>query len=153
MANGRKTGGKQKGTPNKATLAAQRAAAQQVIDRSMAGKQELAIHVLEKLMKVAEGATSLHRPTTSQELQGGATPNPDGDWDKFGQWFDRTVHCAQALANYQSPKFKTITAYMAPATPPDPAENARQIDAKVVDLNDPVELQRIYRLRIGAVKG
>ena len=118
MAKGKKTGGRKKNTPNKATLERQINAAQ-VIDRARKEGRDLAVTVLERLMNVAEGATGLTRPTAKAEIAAGRAANPEGNWDLFGQWFDRTAYCAKELAKFQSPQIKAMEA---PTPPPDPAD-------------------------------
>src|ERR1700687_5370250 len=111
MAKGKKTGGRQKNTPNKATLERQINAAQ-VIDRARKEGRDLAVTVLERLMNVANEMTLLARPGPKKREK---TPN----WDHFGDWFDRTVYCAKELAKFQSPQIKAMEA---PSPPPDPAD-------------------------------
>lgn len=119
MIGRKKTGGRLKGSKNKTTLEREAAAA---VDAARGQQRELAKDVLERLMKVAEGATSLNKPTTQAELARGVAANPDGDWERFGAWFDRTAYCAKELAKYQSPQIKAVDA---PAPPPDPGQLER----------------------------
>ena len=111
-------GGRPKGQKNRATIEREINAAQ-VIDRARKEGRDLAVTVLERLMNVAEGATGLNRPISAKEAAGGAQPNPDGDWGRFGEWFDRTAYCAKELAKFQSPQIKAMEA---PTPPPDPAD-------------------------------
>lgn len=97
-------GGRPKGSKGKATIEREINAAQQ-IDRARREGRDLAVTVLENLMNVALGATSLNRPTPKG--QAGAD-NPNGDWDRFGAWFDRTAYCATQLAKYQSPQIRAV---------------------------------------------
>lgn len=113
---GERRGGRQKGTPNKATRERQINAAAE-IDRARREGRELAKDVLERFMKLAEGACAVNRPTAAEDIAKGKAENPDGDWGRFGEWFDRTVYCAKELAKYQSPQIKGVDA---PAPPPDP---------------------------------
>jgi hypothetical protein len=109
-------GGRPKGQKNRATIEREINAAQ-VIDRSRKEGRDLAVTVLERLMNVAEGAAGLNRPTAARDLATGAKANPDGDWNRFGEWFDRTAYCAKELAKFQSPQIKAMEA---PTPPPDP---------------------------------
>ena len=121
MAKGKRTGGRKKGTPNKATLERQINAAQ-AIDKARKEGRDLAVTVLERLMNIAEGACGLNRPTPQRSILQGEKQNPDGDWGRFGDWFDRTVYCAKELAKYQSPPIKAMEQ---PTAPPDPDEAER----------------------------
>ena len=103
-------GGRPKGSKGKATMERELNAAQ-VIDRARKEGRDLAVTVLERLMNIADDVTGLNRPT-----QAGDKENPDGDWDRFGAWFDRAAFCARALAKYQSPQIKAMDA---PSAPPD----------------------------------
>jgi hypothetical protein len=106
-------GGKQKGTKNKATIERElRAAqAQAVIEGARPEDRELAVDVLERMMKIAEGAASIHKPPAPSQLKAAQEAGQTiekGDWAKFGEWFDRTVHTAHRLASFQSPTFRAI---------------------------------------------
>ena len=107
--------GRKAGTKNRATVEREINAAA-VIDRARKEGRQLAVDVLEKLMNLAEGAAAENRPTTEKEMTAGASQNPDGDWTRFGEWFDRTAYCAKELAKYQSPQIKAIEQ---PAPAPD----------------------------------
>jgi hypothetical protein len=111
-------GGRPKGLKNRATIEREINAAQ-VIDRARKEGRDLAVTVLERLMNVAEGACGLNRPTTARDIAAGAKSNQDGDWNRFGEWFDRTAYCAKELAKFQSPQIKAMDA---PTPPPDPAD-------------------------------
>lgn len=154
-APGEYRGGRQRGTLNKATLE-KLAVAAQTIDSARRGETELAKDVLERMMKLAEGAAGVNRPVTAADVAAGRQQNPEGSWERFGEWFDRTVYCAKELAKYQSPTFKAIVGPFAPAgpgtertlelAPNAPAgENVRALS------EDPEVLQQIYRRRIAQV--
>lgn len=115
---GERPSGRAKGTKNKATIEREINAAQ-VIDRARKEGRDLAVTVLERLMNVAEGACGLNRPIPAKDLAAGAQNNPDGDWGRFGEWFDRTAYCAKELAKYQSPPIKAMEA---PTPAPDPKD-------------------------------
>jgi hypothetical protein len=143
---GERRGGRQRGTKNKATIERELQAAHQVAAAHGAGR-EMATAVLERLMmdldkyrELAEGAAAVHRPPKPDEIAAAqAMENAKaleekreprtlyaGNWELFGQWFDRTVStardaamCAKELANYQAPKIKSVDA---PAPPPDPRD-------------------------------
>ena len=132
---GRKAGGKTKAT----LLREQKVAA--VIDRSRREGRELGIDVLERMMKLCEGAAAEFRPTTQKDVAKGATLNPDGDEPVFGQWVDRTIFCAKEIAKYETPQLRAIMVHDAGrgATPASEAERSN-----VVRINDPLALSRRY---------
>jgi hypothetical protein len=68
--------------PRKATIERLITASEQ-IDHGRQTGDELAKDVLARLMKIAEVATSMHKPTSPAEIAAGQ--QPAGDWDKFGQ--------------------------------------------------------------------
>lgn len=127
------------GSRNKRTIEKEIQAARE-IDRARENGEELAKDVLNRLMKLAEGAASLHRPQTAD----GKVVENTGDWEKFGAWFDRTVYCARELAKYQSPTFR---AHMISAPPPLPAApDPKTIDGKVLALpTDAISGSRLYQ--------
>ena len=142
-AKGTRPAGRKLGTKNKATVARELQAAQQIL-QAQSKDHESALAVLSRLLadldrfkQLAEGAASYHRPPTAEELAAAqeaedaiaeqegreARTVSAGDWGLFGQWFDRTVSTAQAaavvakeLAKYQAPQIKAVDA---PAPPPD----------------------------------
>jgi hypothetical protein len=68
---------------------------------------------------MALGATRLNRPTSKGALDADGKAqkdNPNGDWDRFGAWFDRTAFCAKELAKFQSPQIKAVDI---PTAPPE----------------------------------
>lgn len=71
--------------------------------------------------------------------------NPQ-DWAMLKNWMEFYVYTLNALADFQSPKFKAIAVMApAPAPPPEKRDNVVQID-------DPVALARVYQRRITAVR-
>jgi hypothetical protein len=134
MARGFKTGGRVKGSKNRATL--EREAATQ-IDAAIGGKQELAKDTLVRMMRLAEGAAAVHRTKINDD---------EKHWDRFGEWFDRWAYVAKEAAKYQSPQMRAIAVMApAPAAPPEKRDNVVQID-------DPVALARVYQRRITAAR-
>lgn len=109
-------GGRPKGSRSRATIEKEIKLAAAVIDGATKPNAAplLGKDVLERMMRLAEGATALHRPTPKRDVLLGAKENPDGSWEKFGAWFDRTVTCAKELAKYQSPTFKAVLVSQAP---------------------------------------
>jgi len=115
--------GRRKGARNKATVEREIRAVQALAGRIADTPKELAIDVLDRMMKVAENGASLHKPLDpglpldeaqriENELaaQQGRRPRvvSAGNWGLFGEWFDRAVQCAKELAKYQSPTFRAI---------------------------------------------
>lgn len=125
-----------KGSKNKATIERELKLAIE-IDKARKDGRELAVDVLERMMKLAEGAAGQHKPPSAAEISAGAAAL--GDWDKFGEWFDRIAWCAKELAKYQSPQLRAIAVTM-PGQPRD----MKTVEGKVLDVNDPLVVQRAY---------
>lgn len=152
MAKGRKTGGKQRGTPNKATrerLEQERVAkqAQQEVDKARAANTKLGKDILEEFMKNFAGMAAYYQPLPD------GTPVPAGrkpDEKRFLTYAKLTVETAAQLAQFQSPRFKAI-AIMTP--PPTPIEASRPKGSNVVTIeNDPQKLARIYAQMVKQVR-
>lgn len=154
--------GRPKGSPNKATIERRLAAEIDVARRANErGVKELGVDVLERMMRLAEGAASLHRPPTPEQVRGAQAQEDAaaarekreprkifaGNWDLFGAWFDRTVFCAKEMAKYQSPTYKAIAVMTPPPAPALPAKGDN-----VVRLDDPQALARVYANRVKAVR-
>jgi hypothetical protein len=111
---GERRGGRQKGTPNRATVQKQLIAAQiaerTVADARTAGRK-LAKEVLENFMFGFADLAEHYKPTPEVER-----PNPHADEDKFAQYAELAIDCAKALAPYQSPTFRAVV--VAPAVEP-----------------------------------
>lgn len=117
-------GGRAKGVKNRATVERELKAAAEAAAIQGEGR-ELAKDVLARMMKLAEGVAGLHRPPSPIEVDAAEAEGkaiPEGDWDRFGQWFDRVAYCAKELARYQSPQIKAVDA---PTPPPDPKDLER----------------------------
>jgi hypothetical protein len=136
--------GRKKGSKNR-VIQEREAAIGSQIDRIRAGART-GEETLGKLMKLAEGCMALHRPTPKREILTGGQKNPDEDWDRFGQWFDRCAYVSKELAKYQSPTFKAI-AVMAPAPTEEPRPFA---DGNVTRIPDAEDAERVYLRMIGA---
>lgn len=106
-----RVGGRRKGKKNKLTIERELRAAQAAAVIDGGRHKELAVDVLHRLMTIADWATALHRPPSPDEIEAaelaGRTIHP-GDWDRFGEWFDRTEMSAKDLAKYQSPTFRAV---------------------------------------------
>lgn len=109
----RKGAGRKPRGKNKATIERELNVAA-VIDRARREGRELAVDVMQRMMVFAEGATALHRPVSKKDIAKAADvgqalqENPDADWIRFGEWFDRWFHCTKELSKYQSPQVKSV---------------------------------------------
>jgi hypothetical protein len=113
--------GRKKGVKSKLTMAREEFVAQQ-LDKARNTGRKLPTDTLEEFLEIAKGATGVNRPTSQKEINDGRAPNPDGDWTRFGEWFDRAVYCARELAKYREPQIRAVDA---PAPPPDATEIER----------------------------
>ena len=117
MAQGRKTGGRQKGTPNKATVERRLLAAEVAARRTdMAAKhgRKLGVDKMEEYGDIFEGAAAYFRPTTQSEIAAGRPRNPNGDWNEFGIWMDRAFEARKEVTKYQTPKLNAVAVALAP---------------------------------------
>jgi hypothetical protein len=109
----RKTGGRAKGTPNKATVEREQEAAR-ALDKSRMSGRPLAKDRLDELMDVAIGAMQRHQPVTKDMVARAraagnkAVKESRGDWKGFGDWWDRAAFAAKSLAPFQSPTYRAI---------------------------------------------
>lgn len=145
-APGERRGGRQRGTPNKRTVA-------KLIDagRTIAGGNKIkdavrATDVLSDLTKTAMGFTAHYQakmlafeqdPTNKDKL-----PPPEVV-DRFMLGLNAAIKAARALAPFQDPQFTAIKVAMSPF---DTQEAQKVIEGKAskIDLRDPIELARIY---------
>jgi hypothetical protein len=104
---GERRGGRQRGTPNKATVQKQLIAAQ-IAERAAADARwtgrQLAKEVLEDFMHGFREIAERYRPTPPEAKQ----QNPHADEVKFNRFAGLAIECASKLAPYQSPTFKAI---------------------------------------------
>lgn len=149
----RPNSGRKRGTRNKKTILREQRAEREVaaiIEKHRAGEIVLGKDVLARMMQFAEGTTGLLRPTSQREAIAGKERNPDGDWTRFGEWFDRWFHCARELAKYQSPTFRAI----AVSAPEEQAQQGTTIDAALEDeLSDGEGAARAGATYLRLVKG
>lgn len=111
----REGAGRKKGGVNKATLEAQLAAAQSQLieltkereaEREGRGRKS-AIDVLDDVMHASYGLMAQHQPPAPGEAidpRSGREPNEE----KFRYYLEQTKDAAGKLANFQSPKFKSV---------------------------------------------
>lgn len=124
MARGgaRKGAGKKLGQRDRATLEGELAVAlAQLADltekreqeRAASGRKQ-AVAVLDDIMHAGYGLMAKHQPLEQGEVVApgsGRDPNEE----KFRYFLDVTKDAAKALANYQSPKFKSVTIAVDPS--------------------------------------
>lgn len=132
---GRKPGSKNKATIQREIIAA-RIAAETVVDARVTGKK-LAKEVLAEFMEVLSGMAAKYQ---NDFMRGG--DGSDKAEEKFRYYAEQTIWCAMGLAKYQSPTFKAIGIVQPPTIA---AEPAKQLTGKVIRLDDPVALARVYR--------
>lgn len=153
MAKGHKTGGRQRGSANKATkerLEQERVAlqAQREVDKARAANTVLGKDMLERFMITFAGMAAHHQPIPEGQV---AQPGRKPDESKFLTYAKLTVETARDLAQFQSPKFKAIQVIAPPANipPPTPATGP---GGNVITLDDPVALTRVYQQLIKQVR-
>jgi hypothetical protein len=161
---GERRGGRQKGSLNRATIERleQAKIIQQIEDQAChlgasdtqvgaptTSKRKLAREELEDLLPIIKGGVAHFQPTPAGALAQGVPENKDGDWPTFKSWLQFYADTLLRLAEFQSPRFKAIAVAMGttPTAPPQPGDGA-----KVISLDDPVALQRIYERRIRSVR-
>jgi len=122
MARGRKTGGRQKGVRNKATIEREKRAqiererleaiakleaegANAVVAVGATREIKLAKDVLEDFMRLYAGMAAAVQPLPAGAV---APPGHKPDPVAFREWADRAVETAKALVPYQSPRLSAV---------------------------------------------
>ena len=95
-------------------------------------------------MKTFAGMAAYYQPVPENVA---VPPGRKPDESKFLRYAELTVTTAKALADFQSPKFKAIQVMAPPANPLPPAK-----DGKVIAIDDPVAMARVYQNMIKTVK-
>ncbi len=147
---GKKHGGRTKGTPNKATVERERAAAEiakrTVADARHHGKK-LAKEVLEDFMFLFAGMAAHHQPAPPT-----GPSNPNENRASFVEEAKLAVYCAKELAPYQSYRFAAVA-----VTAPDPEATRPVLDldaaGNITNIDDPIRLGAVYRRLIKASRG
>ena len=150
-APGERRGGRQKGTPNKRTVAKLMDAGRAIADTKKMDSVR-AKNVLSDLTKTAVGFAA-HYQQKMMAFDG--TPENAGKLvpqeivDRFMAGLNTAIRAATALAPYQDPKLSAIKVSMSPFDVP---EVPKVIDGKAtkIDLKDPIELARIYHSLVRA---
>lgn len=158
MAKGYKTGGRAKGGRNKRTLEEAERARIEVENAGrghpngrVEGTKRLAKDVLDEFMHLFAGMAAHYQPVSEDPPEGVSVEKHKKrlagvDEPKFLIYAKLAVQTAEALADFQSPKFKAHHVVIAPEAPAP-----RQIEGNVVQLNDPIALARIYNNMIKQV--
>jgi hypothetical protein len=142
-------GGRPKGSPNKRTVQKLIEASQQVADIKKLG-QKKATETLQDLMNTAMGMVALYqrRIMTTEGLLPEAKPD---DVANFWEAMKCAGTFSKALAPFQDPTFKAISVSMAPVMPAHPGDNAKQVEGKVIKMDDPNAIARVYQQMVRRV--
>lgn len=151
MARGRKTGGKQKGTPNKRTVAKLAEAGKTIAEANKSKDVVRGKWLLADLAKTAVGFTAHYQQKMmafeADPANAGKLP-PADVIDRFVMGLNTAIRAAKALAPFQDPTFSAIKVAMSPLDIPEPKIiNGK---AKQIDIKDPVELARLYATLVRA---
>lgn len=136
---GRKAGpGRPKGTPNKRTVQKLLEASNDLAAIERLG-QKKATAVLNELMQTSLNlAQDYHKKILLK--------NPmSSDFEHFWKAMDSAGVFAKALAPYQQPQFKSVAISLGTPGIPDPAESAKEVKGKVIKMDDPNAVARIYQ--------
>ncbi len=155
MAMGKKTGGRRKGTPNKATLerierekigeqiaaAARQPGAGKAVAKAMDANHLWAKDELVEVIPILKGIVAHFQkvPFAAVNSNGNVTK---ADWDALYKWLTMYIDTNMKLAPYQSPTFRAVFVQEAPA-----AASQTIIDGKVLDLTarkDPASAAAAY---------
>jgi hypothetical protein len=141
-------GGRPKGSPNKRTVQKLIEASQQVAAIKKLG-QKKATETLQDLMNTAMGMVALYqrRIMTAEGLLPDAKPD---DVANFWEAMKCAGTFSKALAPFQDPTFKAISVSMMP-TLPQPGDNAKQVEGKVIKMDDPNAIARVYQQMVRRV--
>jgi len=132
--------GKKKGSFDRATLERELAAAQQQLvelTKKRETGRKMAVDVLDDIMHLSMGLAAKHQPLEANEIAG---PGRDPNDEKFHRYLELTVDTASKLANFQSPKFKSVT--LSVETPPGGAVPAGGVVGAITRMS----AQEAYRM-------
>lgn len=127
---GERIGGRQKGTPNKATMERLLRAERATRDAKAAGRK-IAKDVLDDFMTLFAGAAAYYQPKAGNEGV--------ADETKFLSYATLAIDCAKALAPFQSPTFRSIT-----LQPADPEATTEPLAPQLKRAKTPAEISRVY---------
>lgn len=148
MARGKKTGGRQAGTPNKRTAAKLQQIGAEIAQAKKGGGPLRARDVLSDLTKTAVGFTAHWQQKMmawEQDPQNTGKLVPQEYVERFLLGLNAATRAAAALAPYQDPKLAAIKVSMSPFDTPA-APDPKMIEGKAlkIDTSNPVELARVY---------
>lgn len=146
---GERRGGKQKGTPNKRTVAKLQQIGAEIAAAKKAGGPVRARDVLSDLTKTAVGFTAHWQQKmmaweAAEASKPVPAPIPPEYVERFLEGMAAATRAAAALIPYQDPKLAAIKVSMSPF---DVAPEPKTIEGKAIkpiDIKDPIELARIY---------
>jgi hypothetical protein len=160
---GERRGGRKKGALNKATRERMEMARRE-LDAAATGKarRPLAKERLEELFDISLGAMRLHQEVTPEmAARAHAAGNTDvvvraGDWDRFGEWWDRAFYVGEKLMRTQTPYLRALMVGVQGVgeAAGAPAESAKVVEATVdtdVEIDDAATRSQQTYLRL--VKG
>lgn len=142
MARGFKSGGRAANTPNKRTVQKMIEASQQVAEIKKLGQRK-ATQVLNELMHMSLDLVHKYQARVTR-----AKKPKDDDLQMFKWSTECAGAFAKALAPFQDPTFKAITVTPAAglSVQTQPGDDAKVVPGKVVKLDDPNEVVRLYQL-------
>ena len=135
--------GRRAGIPNKRTVQKIIEAAQDVAAIERQG-QKKATAVLNDLMQTAMSFAAKEQ----QAILAEGDKVTQSRLDRFWKAMDAAGTFATALAPYQQPKFKAVMTFGAPPPEEKPGDSAKVVTGKVLKMDDPNEIVRIYQKTI-----
>jgi hypothetical protein len=146
----REGSGRKRGVKTAATIEKERIAAEIAL-RTQADARvngvPLAKEVLDQFMQLFAGLAANFQPWP--ESRG---VNPNYNENSFRFYAEAAVNTAHKLAPFQSPTFKAVQISAPPDLQPRSGDDAREVKGKVIDLKDPVAMQKAYLRMLAARK-
>jgi hypothetical protein len=142
---GLKTGGRQKGSLNKRTIARLQEASNNVGEIKRQGQRK-AVEVLNDLMHIAVSFAGRHQQRLLKQEQAGQ-PYDATDYERFMQGMQMAGVFARELAPFQDPKFSTLKVTMPAPEPIIPGDGAKDM-GKVHVIDDAAAATRVYQQMI-----
>jgi hypothetical protein len=146
---GERRGGRGKNTPNKRTVQKLIESSTQVAEIKRLGQRK-ATEVMNELMQTARGMVALYQKRIV--TPDGKDLKPDALADDVVQFW-KAMDCAaiftRNLAPYQDPMLTRVDVSASLVTPGvplagEPGDSAKVVEGKVVSIDDPVALGRLY---------
>lgn len=113
--------------------------AQDEVNKAARKNVKLAKDRLEDYVDAFHAIAAVYQNRIAAALQAGREPDPK-DMAAFAKWGGHVVDAANKLADYQSPKFKSIQTMTPPPTPAAPAVDPDN----VTKIDDPIAAARVY---------